>query len=106
MNLNWLSPLYMLHLGDIIHHFACKKFIRSQIQNKKLIYDAVKILHERILKVALGVTLTSVKKLQVFLKGLQEHASKLEATIFKDVEKKLKEKRLEELVNRYAVAHI
>lgn len=37
MDLNRLSPLHILHLGDILHHFAHKKFIKLVIWGTKII---------------------------------------------------------------------
>lgn len=53
----------------------------------------MKFLHEKLSKVLLNETLTNEEQLQVFLNGLKDHTSNLEATILKDVEKRVEEKR-------------
>lgn len=64
-----------------------------------LFNDTFKFLHKQLLEIVLDESLSDSKQLQVLLMNLNNHASNLEATILKDVEK-IEEKRLGEIINK------
>lgn len=93
VDLDKISSLHELQLGDVFHAYVQKEIIETRQKSGELMDEVVKALQEAIPSANIDTSLSDMENLKLLIDYFKEYASDLRGKVEKEVEKKIYDKK-------------